>query len=403
MLGRRIVGTISNLAGDSNLFAFDDEYVADSNRPVLSQSFLDPNGDLAVTVPRTSRYAPAFFANLLPEEINIMRALVAKQYNIADRARDFPYLQVLGEDLPGAVVISPLNVFGAEAVQAMATTAPAGSGNRSFRFSLAGAQVKFSASLVGKRLTIPIDGFGGSWIVKPATNDWPRLPENEYAVMSLGASIGLNVPDIRLDPIEDIDGFPRDLSRLRDDEPRLAYSIRRFDRSEDGRIHGEDYNQIAGLMPGSKYDVVTSEWLARVTNELCPQEDVDEFIRRLIFGILVGNGDMHAKNWSVQYPDGRNARLAPMYDFVCTRAYLEDDGLALPIVGRRRSADIDGETIATFARHAELPVGQTLRTAEDVVVRVREAWRSLKPTLDDRKLVDAIDANLALVPLASGR
>ena len=240
MLGQRIVGTISNLAGDSNLFAFDDEYVADSDRPVLSQSFLDPNGNLTLTVPRTTRYAPAFFANLLPEEANMMRALIAKQYNIADRARDFPYLQVLGRDLPGAVVISPLNVFGEEAVEPATTTEPPASGKAPFRFSLAGAQVKFSASLVGKRLTISIDGFGGSWIVKPATNDWPRLPENEYAVMSLGASIGLNVPDIRLDPIEDIDGFPRDLSRLRDDEPRLAYSIRRFDRSDSGRIHGED-------------------------------------------------------------------------------------------------------------------------------------------------------------------
>ncbi|HEX3468787.1 MAG TPA: HipA domain-containing protein [Candidatus Elarobacter sp.] len=402
MLDGRIVGTISNLAGDSNLFAFDDDYVADANRPVLSQSFLDRNGHLMLTVPRTERQAPAFFANLLPEETNVMRALVAKQYGIADRARDFPFLDVLGEDLPGAVITTPIDVFGEAAIEAATAAGPVDQGKRPFRFSLAGAQVKLSASLIGKRLTIPVDGYGGSWIVKPATNDWPRLPENEFAVMSLAASIGLNVPDIRLEPIEDIVGFPRDLSRLRDDEPPLAYSIRRFDRGETGRTHGEDYNQIAGVMPGSKYDVVTSEWLAQVTNELCSREDVDEFVRRLIFGVLVGNGDMHAKNWSVQYPDGRNARLAPVYDFVCTRVY-RDDTLALPVAERNRFAQIDREAIASFARGAELPVGETLRTAEDVVERFREAWRSLEPTLSDRKLAEAIEANLADVPLASGR
>jgi serine/threonine-protein kinase HipA len=402
-LGDRLVGTITNLAGDANLFAFDDEYIADPARPVLSQSFLAESGELLLTVPRTIRYAPPFFANLLPEETNVIRTIIARQYKIADRARDFPYLHALGEDLPGAVVIRALDTGGGTASENRMLPQTQNPGERPLRFSLAGVQAKLSASLVGERLTIPMDGLGGSWIVKPATNQWPRLPENEFAVMTLAKAVGLEVPDIRLDPLDEIDGVPRDLSRLRQDEPRLAYSIRRFDRQDGERVHGEDFNQIAGLSPGSKYEVVTSEWLARVVSELCPPEDVEEFIRRLVFGVVVGNGDMHAKNWAVQYPDTVNARLSPMYDFVCTRRYIEDHGLALPIAGARRPEDVDANLLATFARHAELSARDTLRIADDVVHRIREEWTLLRGDVEDPVLSEAIDRSLASVPLALGR
>ncbi len=45
-------------------------------------------------------------------------------------------------------------------------------------------------------------------------------------------------------------------------------------------------------------------------------EDVAEFIRRLSFNTLIGNGDMHLKNLSLTYPDDRHARLSPAYDFI---------------------------------------------------------------------------------------
>ena len=99
MLGERRVGGFANLFGDYNLFSFDQEYAADRDAPVLSQSFIGGSGALLRVIPRTHRVAPPFFANLLPEEGAPLRALVARQHRI-NRSRDFPFLHVLGPIFP---------------------------------------------------------------------------------------------------------------------------------------------------------------------------------------------------------------------------------------------------------------------------------------------------------------
>ena len=57
---------------------------------------------------------------------------------------------------------------------------------------------------------------------------------------------------IRLVSLDEIQGLSEDLPAVRADEPRLAYVIRRFDRTESGRVHGEDFNQIADAQPEQK-------------------------------------------------------------------------------------------------------------------------------------------------------
>src|SRR5271170_3443620 len=107
-LQSRRIGTLTNLSGDYNIFSFDEEYLEDDQRPVLSQAYIGTGGNVIRRIPRTHRVAPAFFANLLPEEGSLLRSIVARQHRV-NRTRDFPYLRVLGRDLPGAVVIDELD------------------------------------------------------------------------------------------------------------------------------------------------------------------------------------------------------------------------------------------------------------------------------------------------------
>ena len=51
--------------------------------------------------------------------------------------------------------------------------------------------------------------------------------------------------------------------------------------------------------------------IARVIAADGDDADITEFIRRVTFNVLIGNADMHLKNWSVIYPDRRNIALAP--------------------------------------------------------------------------------------------
>jgi hypothetical protein len=42
-----------------------------------------------------------------------------------------------------------------------------------------------------------------------------------------------------------------------------------------------------------------------------------EFVRRLVFPVLIGSGNMHLKNWSLLYFDGRRPVLSAAYEDSC--------------------------------------------------------------------------------------
>ncbi len=393
------VGTITHLSGDYLLFSFDQEYLEDELRPVLSQAYINAGGNVTARVPRTHRVAPPFFANLLPEEGSLLRGLVARQFGLNPN-RDYPYLRALGKDLPGAVILEDADGGRSGEPPLIETLLPA---ERPLRFSLAGVQPKFSARMIDGRLTIPVDGIGGSWIAKLPTNAFPRLPENEYAVMSFARSIGLDVPQIELVQLDSFEGLPADLPALRPDEPRKAYVISRFDRADGRRQHAEDLNQVANQNPSEKYEHKTSSWIANVIATICPPADVDEFVRRLVFGICVGNNDMHLKNWALSYPDGRSARLAPLYDCVCTRAYYPSGELALTVGGERTFERIGRDALRRFALAAQISARRTAVVADEVVAKIRDAWPDFAHSVEDDTLKSAIERNFASVPLMSGR
>ena len=98
------------------------------------------------------------------------------------------------------------------------------------------------------------------------------------------------MPPVELIDIDAVEGLPADLPALRADEPRLAYAIARFDRAPNGeRTHCEDFNQIADQQPQDKYDGKATHWIANVVATLCESADVDELVRRLVFGVCTGN------------------------------------------------------------------------------------------------------------------
>ena len=108
---------------------------------------------------------------------------------------------------------------------------------------------------------------------------------------------------------------------------------------------------------------------------------------------------MHLKNWSIGYPDGRNARIAPLYDFVCTRLYYPNAELALTIGGERQFGGVDADAMRTFARAAEISVRRTLVLASELVERLHDTWRTFRDTVPDPNLIAAIERNFGVTPL----
>ncbi len=111
------------------------------------------------------------------------------------------------------------------------------------------------------------------------------------------------------------------------------------------------------------------------------EEAALDVIRRIVFSIGIGNADMHAKNWSIIYPDGRNPQLAPAYDFLSTIVYISDDDFGMNLAGTKSISDLDESRFSRLASHARLPRKPVLDAAHDMVERMREVWPRIKADL----------------------
>ena len=121
-------------------------------------------------------------------------------------------------------------------------------------------------------------------------------------MMTLAKEIGIDVPEFGLVPIGSIGNLPPQFAEGNTN----AYFIRRFDRGPDGeRIHVEDFNQIYGQYPEKKYEEHGYTGMAKDIWALLGEKGLTEFIRRIVFNAAIGNADMHLKNWSLLYRDGR--------------------------------------------------------------------------------------------------
>ena len=388
------IGTLTRVGGDRTLFAFNDSYVRDAARPVISLGFKARFGELITEFRPTQTKMIPFFSNLLPE--GLMRTYLAKRAGVKP-VREFFLLWALGLDLPGAVAVRP---SGGEMWPPDSSDDDHGDGRRenAFRFSLAGVQLKFSAAEdPGGGLTLPARGVGGSWIVKLPSLHFADVPENEFSMMTLARLVGINVPEVRLIGVDAIGNLPEDISRL----SGQALAVKRFDRSDGGgAVHIEDFAQVFGVYPEDKYKKASARSVAAVVGAEGSEEDIAEFIRRLTFNVLIGNADMHLKNWSLIYPDRRNVALAPAYDFLSTIAYIKDGEAALKFSRTKRFDGYSEDELAHLAAKALLPEKPVLDTARETVALFHQHWHAEKSNLPlSGDVIKAVEDHLKTVPL----
>ena len=369
-LHEKPIGTFILLPGDRTMFAFDEAYINDQNRPTLSLSFKSSTGDLITDIkPRQTRLPP-FFSNLLPE--GPMREFLAKRAGIKTE-REFFLILALGHDLPGAVTVRKTGELQAQPLKRQKIENSVGAPQNPLYFSLAGVQFKFSAiKKAAGGLTIPTHGDGGSWIVKLPSATFDFVPENEFAMMKLAGQVGIQVPKVELIPIDRISGLPIEFSAMKGN----ALAVERFDRQPDGTaIHMEDFAQVFGQYPERKYERANYRNIAEIIRAECHQSDIAEFVRRLVFNTLIGNGDMHLKNWSLIYPDRRQAKLAPAYDILSTIPYIKEANTALNLVRTRDMTGLSLERLSHFSVKAGLPKEVVLQTAVDTVKAFLKIWK----------------------------
>lgn len=371
LLADRKVGVLVNLPNDANTFVFDDAYLADPNRPVLSQHYLNDDGTMTdAGTKAVQRLAPPFFSNLLPE--GALRRIVAQRLGVSEE-RDFPLLTHLGERLIGATRLRS------------SVAAPAVEPPEILALAIPGVQLKLSIVCDNDKITLPCTGEEGHFIAKVSTGALSGIIENEYSMLTFARMVGIPIPEIRLVDWEQID-IPGTLFKAQG--PVLL--VQRFDRSEAGRIHSEDFNQVFGQFPGAKYNNQTYSDIARILYRRVSVADTAEFIGRVVFCAAIANGDAHLKNWSLVYKDPTRPTLSPAYDLLTTLPYPSDSNLALSFGGAKDANILNAERQKIFAEKADIPQAFVRKAVNGMAERIRAAWPHFEgPMRDaDRALVD---------------
>ncbi len=246
---------------------------------------------------------------------------------------------------------------------------------RASKMSIQGVQPKLSSHLNANEGIFEIVDTGGEYILKPQS-DFPEVPENEDLTMRLAASIGVEIP---------IHGL------LYSKDDSLTYFIKRFDRTRQGKIAVEDFAQLSGKTRDTKYDS-SMEQVIRVIDTHCtfPSVEKVKLFQLTLFNYLVGNEDMHLKNFSLVRRDDK-IELSPAYDLVNTTIALRgvQVEIALPIDGRRRNLS-RSLLVGYFGKER---LGLADRVVDDVLARLESAVREWERIIKMSFLSDIAKSN----------
>lgn len=390
------VGFLERLSGANLRFRYDERWIERGGArlsfslPVRSEPFDDGE-------------CRPFFEGLLPEG-DFLKA-VARALHVS-ASNPFALLSEIGGECAGAVSLAesglparftsappPAWLSEAELGQLLEElpSRPLLAGEESgIRLSLAGTQDKLPILAEEGRVGLTRGDPPSTHIIKTPILRFADTVANEAFCMLLAGRLGLSVAE---------------------SEPRLAADreyllVRRFDREpRDGairRMHQEDLCQALGYVPALKYQSDGGPGVAACAALLsdhvaAPAVDLLAFLDALLFDLLIGNHDAHAKNFSILLEGEGAPRLAPLYDLLSSAVY---EGvqrkLAMKYGGEYRPEYLRGRHLVRLAD--DLGIGARIvrdrarRMADGIGEAAAAARAELAAPWSDRPLIDQIIA-----------
>jgi len=248
--------------------------------------------------------------------------------------------------------------------------------------SIPGVQAKLSMSLVNElgnrkeRLTV-VGALGGNYIFKPPTKDFPEMPQNEHLSMRIAESLGINV-------------VPSSLIRLQSGE--LSYITKRIDRADNKKIHMIDMFQITEAFDKYKSSM---EKIGKAISAYSDNTLLDKlyFFELALFSFLIGNNDMHLKNFSMIHT-GFGWSLSPAYDLLNVTILNPNDKeeLALTIEGKKSKLETQhfvkfGESLSLSPKQINSVFKRFLKSKNNILLLIEASFLSADMKLRYKELV----------------
>lgn len=167
-----------------------------------------------------------------------------------------------------------------------------------------------------------------NFIIKPQNEVYQSLPENEDLCMHLASELKIQTAKHSL---------------IKLSSGNLAYITQRFDREKDGKLASEDLCQLTETLTEHKYRG-SYEKIGKIINKYSSQPgfDVLSYFELVLFSFIIGNADMHLKNFSMLENTDNDFTLSPAYDLLSTFLVIdnEDEQLSLTINGKKNKVKL---------------------------------------------------------------
>lgn len=340
-------------------------------------AWIDRPGSIALSLalplqkePYADDLARPFFANLLPEAE--VRRVISQRLGISEK-NDFILLKRIGGECAGAVSVLPEGNFPQDKpgyreldeselhkIVAELPKKPLMAGERGIRLSLAGAQNKLPIYMENDRIFLATGNFPSTHILKLPIPGLEGTVMNEAYCMILAGKIGLQAPEVTIRRGLDTLSIVKRFDRERTPDGKLA------------RIHQEDFCQALGVLPEQKYESEGGPALSQCfdlinRSSISPAADRMALLKWVIFNVLTGNADAHAKNIAILLTDP-GPRLAAFYDLLCTKIYGNlTDKLAMKIGGENRPDWLQAKHWKKFAGSVSIKQNLVLRILSDMI------------------------------------
>lgn len=220
--------------------------------------------------------------------------------------------------------------------------------------AITGVQPKLSMWLEKSKNTtrFTIRDDKSNFIIKPQSETYQHLPENEDLCMHMANEFGIEVAK-------------HGLIRLKDGS--LAYLTKRFDRLKETKIACEDLCQLSESLTEHKYRG-SHEKVGKTIRQYSTLSGLDtvQYFKLIIFSFITGNADMHLKNFSMWEKDESTFCLSPAYDLISTALVIKDEleQMSLTINGKKNK--LTKTDFENLGRSLQLNEKQILNTFNEL-------------------------------------
>lgn len=251
-------------------------------------------------------------------------------------------------------------------------------------FTVPGVQKKLSLHLTeGTSPRLTLDNYPTGYILKPQTEEYETLPEAEYLVMQMAKLVGIKT-------------VPFALIKM-NGQGELAYITKRIDRvNADGKMQMlamEDFCQLEERLTEDKYKG-SYERCAKVINRYSSMAkfDLTELYLRMVFSFVIGNSDMHLKNFSmIEKAEGSGEYvLSAAYDLLPVNAIMPEDKEEFALTMCKKKRKINRKDFLSFAEE----IGIEKISAEKMLAKVIKEKENFFAMCDESYLSETMKTKL---------